>query len=888
MPTPETDEVIPYLWAKTATQDETGFHPLLLHLLDVAACVEAILLREPEPSRGRLGMALGFDWVLARPWILLLAACHDLGKASPRFQAKWPWSEAKLEEWDLLPPGVDRRFHHGLASHIALEALLKDLGWPESLAEHASSAVGSHHGQREAPESLGFLDGCRSSSSLAGKWRGLRARLFGILLDTFKPGAMPTRTAFSGPDFMLLAGLTSFADWIGSNETWFPYGTPEDCSNPTAWWACRRNRADRALDDLGWMARTPLLDEKKGFEAVFHGFVPRPLQTAVEQTVQAMEQPGIVLVEAPMGEGKTEAAFYAHLELQRRHKHRGLYVALPTKATGNAMFRRTETFLQGMKCSRPLDLQLLHGATQLNEDFQKLRFSGIHSDAGEGRIMAAEWFTPHKRALLSEYGVGTVDQALLPVLPVRHQFVRLWGLANRVVVFDEIHAYDAYTGTLLHHLLDWLLALGSSVVMLSATLPPGFRRELARRTGATLSEPEVPYPRITIFQLGRVHQVPIQADPSRDRCIRVIPMAHDLDTIRRELEGRHGAGGLALALMNTVQRAQDLYQRFPVGERILIRGVVVGKRLPDGLEVYLFHARFPADQRQVREDHALDTFGRDSARKGRKLLIATQVAEQSLDLDFDLVLTDLAPVDLLLQRAGRLWRHARPTRPTERPEFLVAGLDAQEPPSFAAPLWWGKVYREDLLLRTWCILKGRGELHIPEEIDTLVRAVYEDAIPIPPALQARMDQAVVEGEGIEAAYRTFAHQSVIELGNWESGRLLKEDEDDPGRHPALAARTRLGDPSVNVVPIQANQSLDLTVEPNLAQARALAMASLSISRRVAVERLRSQGVPEGWQASPVLRQTFAMVLDSEGRWVEDPSVRMDGELGLCFEQKEAG
>ena len=169
------------------------------------------------------------------------------------------------------------------------------------------------------------------------------------------------------------------------------------------------------------------------------------------------------------------------LELQRRFGHRGLYVALPTKATGNAMFKRTLKFLRHQGTDRKLDLQLLHGAALLNDTFQNLRLSGIHDPATGGEIRAGEWFTHKKRALLSEYGVGTVDQALLPILPVRHNFVRLWGLANRVVVFDEIHAYDAYTGTLLIHLLRWLLALGSSVVLLSATLPPSIRRKVGGR-----------------------------------------------------------------------------------------------------------------------------------------------------------------------------------------------------------------------------------------------------------------------------------------------------------------------------------------------------------------------------------------------------------------------
>ena len=169
--------------------------------------------------------------------------------------------------------------------------------------------------------------------------------------------------------------------------------------------------------------------------------------------------------------------------------------------------------------------------------------------------------------------------------------------------------------------------------------------------------------------------------------------------------------------------------------------------LSDGTEVFLFHARFPAEQRQKREDEALAVFGKEGKRNGRKILIATQVAEQSLDLDFDLIVTDLAPIDLILQRAGRLWRHKRGPRPVSEPCLLVAGLAGDEPPSFGKPLWWDCVYRGDLLLRTWCLLHARRELTLPDEIDKLVQAVYEEEVEIPESLQERMEKAQEKAEG---------------------------------------------------------------------------------------------------------------------------------------------
>ena len=471
----------------------------------------------------------------------------------------------------------------------------------------------------------------------------------------------------------------------------------------------------------------------------------------------------------------------------------------------------------------------------LNDIFQELRLSGIHDPEAGGEVRAGEWFTNKKRALLSEYGVGTVDQALLSILPVRHNFVRLWGLANRVVVFDEIHAYDAYTGTLLVHLLRWLMALGSSVVLLSATLPPSIRRKLAEVVNADLPELETEYPRLSVFCSGAVKQTHFEADPARRLTLRLQGIQPDLVNMRSALETHLESGGMGLALVNTVQRAQDLYRLFPEGESLEPHGQRVGKRLPDGTEVILFHARFPAEQRQVREDYVLEIFGEGGNRDGRKLLIATQVAEQSLDLDFDLIATDLAPIDLVLQRAGRLWRHGRKSRPVSEPTLLVAGLLGDEPPSFAEPLWWGAVYREDVLLRTWSLLRDKQILVLPDEIDTLVQAVYEELVAVPENLQGRLDKALADGEGEAFANRMQAHQAIIGLpddASWnDPARFTLYDEDQPGVHRTLMAQTRLGEDSVVVIPLWPNDGFDPAVIPDFAQAKKWYLQALGLSRK---------------------------------------------------------
>lgn len=882
------DKDLANLWAKTNQTGDATWHPLILHMLDVAAAADAIMAREPEATRVRMATILGMTWKDARLWLLLVVACHDLGKACPGFQCKWPELLAKTGL--RLPRSPNTEINHAFVSQIALTELLRQKGWPDELAELAADAIGCHHGNRASPITLNDLQGDRRAIG-DNEWADARQELLEALMKVFNPSRVPDKQDLSGPDFMLLSGITSFSDWIGSNETWFPFGSPEACMNLSDWFDKRRAHAEIALDAIGWEPRAPLSPRPKSFEQVF-GFAPRPLQQAMIDGLAEVKEPAILLVEAPMGEGKTEAAFFAHLELQRRFEHRGLYVALPTKATGNAMFKRTLKFMHSQGTNRKLDLQLLHGAKLLNDTFQNLRFSGIYDSATGGEIRAGEWFTSKKRALLSEYGVGTVDQAVLPILPVRHNFVRLWGLANRVVVFDEIHAYDSYTGTLLTNLLRWLLALGSSVVLLTATLPPSIRRKLADVVAADLPEPEKDYPRLSIFHSGEVKQAHFEADPARRQIIRLLGIPPELFGMRTVMEEYLAGGGMGLALVNTVQRAQEMYCLFPEGETIVREGQHVGKRLADGTEVFLLHARFPAEQRQKREDHALETFGEGGSRTGKKILITTQVVEQSLDLDFDLIATDLAPIDLVLQRAGRLWRHARDRRPVSDPTLLVAGLAGDEPPTFGKPLWWGSVYSEDLLLRTWSLLRDgqRQNLTLPDEIDTLVQAVYEEQVDVPEFLQERLEKALTARDGEAFALKGQANQAIIGLpddASWnQPERFILYDEDGPGVHRSIMAQTRIGADSIVTVTLTTEDRFHPDVTPEFAQAKGWFLRSVGLSRKGVVKKLQGVGVPEGWKKSPLLRNCIPLMLNAEGRWLKDTTVRLDDDLGIVYESKE--
>jgi CRISPR-associated endonuclease/helicase Cas3 len=751
------------------------------------------------------------------------------------------------------------------------------------------------------------LDGLKGSRNGVDErnWAVIWQEIFIALCQVLRVQKRPVKSTISGAEFMLLAGLTSFVDWIGSDEDLFPYGNVSDCKRLDQWFSTRWNNAENALNLLGWSYRVPLIKQTMSFNSAFPDCnPPRPLQKAMVKAISKVDGPCVLLLEAPMGEGKTEAAFYAHLELQRRFGHRGFYVALPTKATGNEMFTRTLKFLTSFAAGRTLDLQLIHGAAMLNESFQKLRLKGIFDEESDGAIRAGGWFTHKKLALLSEYGVGTVDQALLPILPVRHYFMRLWGLANRVVVLDEIHAYDAYTGTLLIHAIRWLRALGSSVILLSATLPPEFRRRLANALGTELPAEEKKYPRLTVFSEIPCEQKHFEADATRRRDVVISGIEPSIESLKATIDSRLSWNGFIGVIVNTVQRAQELYVTFDAGEKICSDDVVVGKRLSDGTEIYLFHARYPARERQKRENIARAIYGKNEGldgkiknRDGRRILIATQVAEQSLDLDFDMMVTDLAPIDFVLQRAGRLWRHERGLRSFERPLLFVAGLEGEKPGSFGKPLWWNKVYsREDILLRTWDRLKmkekGEGILRLPDEIDDLVREVYDGLhYPDDAEILQRVEQAEINSEGGQFAQQTMAHQSIIGLpddGSWkDTSRFYLYDDDEPGVHFTLKAQTRLGEDSVSVVPLFPSDNFDASTTPNITIAREWAMRTISLSRKGVVQRLRSGGIPGGWTKVPLLRNCYLMVFDSEGIWQDDNTVKLDKELGLVYKSREA-
>jgi CRISPR-associated endonuclease/helicase Cas3 len=794
---------------------------------------------------------------------------------------------------------------HGALTVGLLERWLEERGMQRRARRSVVWALGAHHGFLPTGEDVMQCE----DPSVAGleEWEEERRALLDGLFEAVE-AKLPIHLNDLPDDVVAgLMAITSFSDWIASSAQHFPYHRDPTDARRYLEQACQLARD--ALERIGWFPRRPLAEGPMDFGALFQ-FPPNALQQTLADLIRGATEPLLVVVEAPMGAGKTEAALYAHLELQRGAQHRGLYVALPTMATGNGMFPRVKAFLQRFG-NRPLDLQLQHGAALLNREYRQLqpRYVG---DAADDSVLAREWFTPKKHAMLSEYGVGTVDQALLGVLRVRHHFVRLFGLANRTVVLDEIHAYDTYTSSLIETLVAWLGRLGSSVILMSATLPRARRARLVQAYGAAPAEWDTSYPRVTVAtRSGHARSVSIPVE--RERIIRIRGVPRDTDRLAEEAKRLSEAGGCVACIVNTVDRAQQLYQYLAQGEAIYYSGLPVGRRHGD-VEVFLFHARFPSDERRVREELILQLFGKEGYEKGyrppKAILVATQVVEQSLDLDFDVMTSDLAPVDLLLQRAGRLhrfdsaklgdWRRARPEAHREA-GLSVAGLG---PNLSSLDLeGWQEVYSPYILLRSWWILRELREITIPTDIQNLIEQVYGDAsLNVPDEIREQFERARLKHEQEMQRQEVWARGVAVQKGNdlLESpddllSALRLEDDEEQGSQMPL---TRYGEPSVGIIPLhrvgdglyldaQGKEPADLRRVPTDEQAERIFGRSVRLGGRWVYEAMRAVDPPQAWERHPLLRRLRPLEFTAGAATIGGRRVRLTPELGVIYDRVES-
>lgn len=803
------------LWAK-ADRKTNMVHRLVFHMMDVGLAAQTLWERALHPHlKQQLADWFGLPLDEAGRLVAFLASLHDLGKASPAFQDH-PRMPAALKNRIMAElrtagfafkdrPSAEKHTRHEVLSTWSLrsiegEQMLCTSGaLPSDLAGLIAQALGGHHGAWPRADRFGPTNLTQSDKG-GDEWVRARAELVEEMKQVFQPPAVATFQPDTIRDNVmatLLSAIFAAADWIGSDEARFPF---EDQPLPLRSYVRHaRLHAECAVKGIGWEPPDTMPDF--AFEKVFP-FRPNDTQQEIIATLERLSLPALAIIEAPMGLGKTEAAFATYADWAKQCRAAGLYIAMPTTATSNQMHDRTTAFLSKQMGEAVTPL-LVHSQALLRD----LPDQDDPVEEGDGDAAAAQaWFLPRKKSLLAPYGVGTVDQTLMSVLQTKHFFVRLLGLSHKVVIFDEVHAYDAYMSELFERLLAWLRAVDASVIILSATLSEKTRRKLvAAYTGSNKPLPACRYPRLT-FAAADDEPDAIPLTPPPDKTLHYDWLPRDVAAIIEKLRDELKDGGCAAVICNTVSRAQEVFQA--------IQKLEGEQKLCDDADLFLFHARFPMAWREEIERKVLRLFGPgpekgkpNPERPRRAIVVATQVIEQSLDLDFDVMISDLAPVDLLLQRSGRLHRHI-----VNKPRRHKYCLWIAEPPVVDELPQFDRsdtyVYQKYVLLRSWLALKKKRrqpEIAIPQEIPDLIEEVYEEQeiTTTDPRLRKALENARSEmtKDAIRAA--DIADERLVLEPN--SKKLLRQpnmtlgEDDDPEISPAFRALTRLGDPGVQVI-----------------------------------------------------------------------------------------
>ncbi len=799
------------LWAKTGKDNAT--HLLPYHLIDVAEVAHLLW----ENTLGAktcvlVSQVLGLPEEQAGRFLVFLVSLHDLGKASPSFQRKYEPVVPRLQEQGL-PFGLGiGDIAHGIVSAAALayrgDGLLINSGLaPKRIAVALARAIGGHHGVWPSNTDMKRAD----ETFFQPAWVEAREALFVALRDLYQPPSLPDGISSTTESFnaflMLVSGFTTVADWIGSMSEYFPL--QQSWMPLEAYQQIAHKQAEQALRETGW-----LKESQKAQTLAFEDLLPKsetepnPVQQAVLAGTTKLEGQTLILLEAPTGIGKTESAFYLSSELLDRGKLQGLYAAMPTQATSNQMHRRMERFLQARYQGQALQPRLLHSQAMWQLAEKQATPSGIFDTEATNHVGGTStWFLPKKRGLLEPFAVGTVDQALLSVLWTRHFFVRLFGLRHKVLIFDEVHAYDTFMSELFMTLLAWMRWLGSSVIILSATLPNASRRMLVERFGGTVAELDATdtcNARLTLVSAdGQTRAASLDA-ATQQRTIQVEWIT--AEALTTALEASSSAGGCIAVICNTVRHAQETYQDLQNAQ---------ASGLLAGCDLYLFHARYPAAWRQDIEKGVIERFGMEGPRPLRAILVATQVIEQSLDLDFDLLITELPPIDLLIQRIGRLHRHQRETRPallTEPRVVIFEPAMQDDSPAFGDSEF---VYARFLLMASWATLQNRPDLLLPDQSRELIETVYGEgwqALPWGDAL-AQAHQELLTREDQDQYKAALKHIPLPDAEKLLDGHNTGLDEDDPTVHQAFQALTRDSEPSVQVICLHRVGST-LSLEPD--------------------------------------------------------------------------
>lgn len=610
-----------------------------------------------------------------------LAADHDIGKATPFFLSKIYRSINILFPWNNIVTDIPGG-HAECSQRILLHT-----------GAAFAKLAGAHHGS--TPQDLRLQSGSMEHILGNKEWENSRCNFLKKLHEDLNLGDVGN---IPKDREAITLGAVILADWLSSSMD-----LPADTLLPDQK-SIRKVIENAGLLPVSWKTKLP-------FHEIF-GFSPNPLQKACA----GIAHPGsIIVIEAGMGSGKTEAALYLAHQLLAAKKANGLYFAMPTRLTSEKIYDRLNTFLSHtIPAAENRNALLIHGEAWLNWILEQ------PSDSAENGAVNANpdsWFQSAKRALLAPFAAGTVDQALLSIVNVRHSALRAFALAGKVVVFDECHSYDAYTGELIAALIQNIRKWGGTVIILSATLTAEAKRKFLGETTSGHFSSCSSYPLITIAEPEKPLEF-IEFQPEKTDTVKIRHTGDDSAAMREALE--HALRGeQVLWIENTVFGAQNIYKQLACG--------------PQGIEVGLIHSRFPAFLRREQESRWVDLLGKngaDNRRKHGRILVATQILEQSVDVDADFLISRLAPGDMLFLRIGRLWRHEKlnAVRPQQakREMLLLIPEECSDPAEIQENARVLLPYDPYWMLRGCEIWKEMNEVHIPDDIRPVLEKIYRD------------------------------------------------------------------------------------------------------------------------------------------------------------------
>ena len=890
------------VWGKTDPKTNS-YLPLVTHLEHAAAM--AAHLWDSFFSRAIKELVksdLRASEMEARALYMWFAGTHDVGKASVAFaqQAEsvgMHFVVDRMRDTGLNTTHVPREdsVRHEVVSQLAIrDWLMAKLGAPRSAANSWSCVAGGHHGRNPSRVKLVAADK-RPLALGTGAWADVRTEILDAVAE--ETGALPLLRARAQDPLpvrcqALVTSMVVVADWLASNQDLIPYRDAlpagervamafESLALPVAWAPSPR------LDDASSQLRQRFPDLGSAHA--------RPIQEQLLKAAVDCCGPPLMILEAPMGGGKTEAAFLAAEALAARFGQGGVYFGLPTMATANPMFTRTLRWLESALGADDASVTLAHGKAGLNDAYAGMvreTWRGHvydDEDADQGRPVVNDWLRGRRRAGLADFVVGTVDQGLFTALKAKYVALRHLGLAGKVVIIDEVHAADLYMREYLKRALTWLGAYHTPVILMSATLPPAQRDEYlaAYASGRGLEKPApIPpsdaYPRITLCDVA-VSSFEV-ADDSLTTEVAVETIQDDPNAISELLISLLDGGGCAGVICNTVARAQETYRAL---------------KAQFGSDVVLIHSRFVAPDRAQREAKLVAQLGRGSEQRPHRLVVVgTQVLEQSLDIDFDVMVTDLAPVDLVLQRAGRLHRHQRSGRPiaVNTPALYLRGVtDWRDAPP--TPVRGSRsVYGTASLLRSAAVLKGRHTLTMPADIPSLVRRAYDPALQPPEGWVEAWKDAARRADRADTLSWMRAQSYLLEdpimlsdLTGW-----LDVEVDDPERGEEQGrSQVRDSEDSLEVIALWRGDGGDLHLpacapkhggaiipdgvlwDPAAEQSLARAMASCTLALPIqltnpgiidrAIADLERSVNYSCWQQSPWIRGQLAVVFDERDR-----------------------